>query len=89
FKRSQIIFECAEDDLKLKLDILKEVEPLILDDSIYLSNSFVYPIAGIASNSIRPDRVIGIRIFDPAGSSELIEISVTETTSKEALAEII
>ena len=89
FKRSQIIFECAEDDLKLKLDILKEVEPLILEDSIYLSNSFVYPIADIASNSIRPDRVMGIRIFDPAGSSELIEISVTETTSKEALAEII
>ena len=89
FKRSELVFECVEDDLKLKLEVLKEVEPLTLEDSIYLSNSFVYPIAGIASNSIRPDRVLGFRVFDPGYSSEIIEISVTETTSKEALAEVI
>lgn len=89
FKRAQLIFECLEEDLKIKLEALKEVEPLILPDSIYLSSSFVYPIAGIASNSIRPDRVMGIRFFYPALSSELVEISVAENTSKQALAEVL
>ena len=88
-KRAQMVFECVEDDLKLKLDALKEIEPLILKDAIYLSSSFVYPVAGIASNSIRPDRVIGIRFFEHIDGSELVEISVADNTSKEALSEVI
>jgi len=89
FKRAQMIFECVEEDLKLKLDALKEIEPLLLMDAIYLTSSFVYPVAGIASNSILPGRIIGIRVFDHADGTELIEISVTDNTSKKALSEVI
>lgn len=88
FKRAQIVIECEEEDLKLKLDTLKEIEPLLLTDAIYLSSSFVYAVAGIASNSVLPGRVIGIRVFNNAGSSEFVEISVTDDTSKKALSEV-
>ena len=89
FKRAQIIFECGEEDLKFKLDALKEIEPILQMNAIYLSSSFVYPIVGIASNSILPGRVIGGRFFNYADSSEFVEISVTDDTSKEALSEVI
>lgn len=89
FKRAQMIFECGEEDLKFKLDALKEIEPILQMDAIYLSSSFVYPIAGIAANSILPGRVLGIRMFDNADSSEFVEISVTDDSSKTALSEVI
>lgn len=89
FKRSQIVFECGEEDLKFKLDTLKEIEPILQMDTIYLSSSFVYPVAGIASNSKLPGRVIGIRVFDSSEESEFVEISVTDDTSDEALSKII
>lgn len=89
FKRSQMIFECGEEDLKLKLDALKEIEPILQMDAIYLSSSFVYPVAGIASNSKLPGRVIGIRVFENADNSDFVEVSITEDTSDKALSEVI
>ncbi len=58
-------------------------------DAIYLSSSFVYPVAGITANSILPGRVLGTRMFDNTDSSEFVEISVTDDTSKTALSEVI
>ena len=89
FKRANLVVECVEDDLKPKLDVLHEVEPLLSGNSIYISNSFVYPVAGLTSNSTRADKVIGIRMFSPVNNSQLIEISVTDGTSKQALSELI
>lgn len=88
-KRAQLVFECLDENLKLKLDALKDIEPLVLSDAVYLSTSYVYPVAGIASNSIRPDRVIGIRLFTGEQSSKLVEISVNENTSPEALSDVL
>ncbi len=89
FKRAQIVFECVEEELKTKLDSLKEIEPLILEDSIYLSSSLVFPIAGLAASSIRPDRILGVRTFNHRDNSELIEISVIEETSIDALSKVL
>ena len=89
FKRAQMIFECGEEDLKFKLDALKEIEPILQMDAIYLSSAFVYPVAGITANSILPGRVLGTRMFDNTDSSEFVEISVTDDTSKTALSEVI
>ncbi len=88
-KRADIIVECIEEDLKLKLDALGEIEPIMLEDSIYLSSSLVFPIAGIASNSAHPERVIGIRMFNHRDQCELAEISVIEDTSISALSKVL
>jgi len=88
-KQAHMVFECLDENLKLKLEALKDIEPLLLNDSIYLSSSYVYPVAGIATNSIRPDRVIGVRLFSGEKSFELAEISVNENTSPQALSEVV
>ncbi|MEM7008912.1 MAG: enoyl-CoA hydratase-related protein, partial [Thermodesulfobacteriota bacterium] len=87
-KRADIVIDCTDEDLQLKLDSIKEIEPLLKDDAVYLSSSIVFPIAGIASNSTRPEKVIGARIFEHR-DSELIEISVMEETSIAALARVL
>ena len=89
FKRTDLVFESVEEDLKLKLDALGEIEPLLKDNAVYLSSSLVYPLAGIASNSTRPDKVIGVRLFNHRDNSELIEISVIDDTSIGALRDVL
>ncbi len=89
FKRTDLVFESVEEDLKFKLDALSEIEPLLLDNAVYLSSSLVFPIAGIASNSTRPDKVIGVRLFNHRANSELIEISVIDETSVSALRDVL
>lgn len=88
-KRADLIIESIDEDLKLKLDTLGEIEPLLLEDSIYLSSSLVFPIAGIASNSAHPERIIGIRMFNHRDRCELMEISVIEDTSIGALSRVL
>ncbi len=88
-KRARMVFECLDENLKLKLEALKDIEPLLLSETVYLSTSYVYPVAGIATNSLRPDRVLGVRLFTGRQSSKLAEISVTENTSPQALSKVI
>lgn len=87
-KRSQIVVDCMEEDLQVKLGALKEIDAITGGDSIYLSTSFVFPVAGIASNSTYPKRVIGARFFSPADSSQLVELSITEKTSTQELVRV-
>ena len=61
----------------------------MLEDSIYLSSSSVFPIAGLASSSIHPDRILGVRVFNHRDDSELIEISVIDETSINALSKVL
>lgn len=89
FKRANIIIESAGEDLELKREILREVESQTAGDFIYVSNSFALPIAGIAAVSVRPDKVIGMRISSPVSESELLEIAVGENTSQETVGEIV
>ena len=89
FKRADLIFESLEEELKIKLDTLGEIEPLLPENCVYLSSSLAFPIAGIASSSSRSDKIIGVRLFDYRDHSELIEISVIDETSIAALTDVL
>ncbi len=89
FKRADIVIESVGEDLELKRKVLKEVEALKGGEFIYVSNSFALPIAGIAAGSVRPDKVVGMRISSPVFETELLEIAVGENTSPETVGELV
>jgi len=89
FKRAQIVIESAGEDLDVKQRVLKEIESLSGSDFVYVSNSFALPIERIAVAASRPEKIIGVKISSPLSEAELLEIAVSDNTSKETIGNIV
>ncbi|MBM4250973.1 MAG: fatty acid oxidation complex subunit alpha FadJ [Deltaproteobacteria bacterium] len=81
FKTNDIIIEAVFEDLRLKQKLLKQVEESAGDNFIFASNTSALPIAKIAAESKRPDRVIGMHFFSPVEKMPLLEVVVTDKTA--------
>src|SRR5262249_39571134 len=65
FKSADLIIEAVFEDLKLKQQVLKDVEAAAGEDTIFASNTSSLPIGQIAEGAKRPQNVIGMHYFSP------------------------
>ena len=56
------------------------------NNGIFASNTSTLPISGLAKNSIRPEKFIGIHFFSPVHKMKLVEIIKGEKTNDETIA---
>ncbi|CAF3656208.1 unnamed protein product [Rotaria sordida] len=80
-EKCDIIIESVFEDLKLKQNILNELEQYIPEHCIFASNTYILSIHQIAANSRRPHKVIGMHYFSPVDKVELLEIIRAKQTS--------
>ncbi len=85
FESVDLLVEAVFEDLALKHEMVKAFEA-VNDRAIFASNTSSIPIAKIAEASRRPENVLGMHYFSPVHRMPLLEIVVTEKTSKEAIA---
>ncbi len=81
-----LIIEAVFENIGLKHNITKEIEPYLSSDGFWGSNTSTLPITELAQASVKPENFIGIHFFSPVDKMPLIEIICGEQTSDEALA---
>ena len=81
FGNADLIIEAVFEDLQIKRDVLRDVEGVAREDTIFASNTSSLPIAQIAEGAKRPQNVIGMHYFSPVPRMPLLEIITTRQTA--------
>lgn len=81
-----LIIEAVFENLELKHQVTKTLEPKLAKGGIWASNTSAIPITDLAKVSQDPSKFIGLHYFSPVEKMQLVEIITTEQTSDETLA---
>jgi 3-hydroxyacyl-CoA dehydrogenase/enoyl-CoA hydratase/3-hydroxybutyryl-CoA epimerase len=89
FGRADLAIEAVFEDLALKRRVLAELEGAMRDDAVIASNTSAIPIAEIARDARRPERVVGMHFFSPVHRMALVEVVRPAAADVEALARVV
>lgn len=81
-----LIIEAVFENVELKQNMTKDLEPYLAENGVWGSNTSTLPITTLAEGSSKPENFIGIHFFSPVDKMPLVEIICGEKTSDEALA---
>ncbi len=81
FDEVDLVIEAVFEDLDLKQTIVKEVEEVCVEQTIFASNTSSLPISEIASKAKRPENIVGMHYFSPVQKMPLLEIIKTKQTA--------
>ena len=82
---ADLIIEAAPEQLKLKQEILREVESHSGKSAIFASNTSSLSITEIAKASERPQNIVGMHFFNPVHLMRLVEIVVGKATGDDTV----
>jgi 3-hydroxyacyl-CoA dehydrogenase/enoyl-CoA hydratase/3-hydroxybutyryl-CoA epimerase len=85
FDSVDLVIEAVFEELAVKHEVLREVEPVIPRHAVFASNTSTIPIAQIAKASSRPGQVLGMHFFSPVQKMPLLEVIRSGSTKPEAI----
>ena len=80
---SSLVIEAIVEDISIKQQLFKEIEPIVTENCIIATNTSSLSIASIAGVCKKADRVIGMHFFNPAPLMPLVEIIPAVQTSQQ------
>ncbi|MES2258465.1 MAG: fatty acid oxidation complex subunit alpha FadB [Pseudomonadota bacterium] len=86
FNGVDVVIEAVVENLKLKKNVLAEVEQLTKDDAILASNTSSLSIAELGADLKRPQNFVGMHFFNPVPVMPLVEVIRGPQTSAAAVA---
>ncbi len=81
-----LIIEAVFENREVKAQVIREAEPMLVENGVLGSNTSTLPITGLATLSKNPENFVGIHFFSPVDKMMLVELIVGEKTSDYALA---
>jgi 3-hydroxybutyryl-CoA dehydrogenase len=86
---ADLMVEAVVEDADVKKDIFRRADATLPAQAILASNTSSIPIATLAAETGRPDRVIGMHFFNPVPVMALVEVVRTPHTSDETAAAVV
>lgn len=86
FADAEIVIEAVFEDLKVKQQVFAEVEAVVSDTCVLLTNTSSLSVTAMAENLQHPERVVGVHFFNPVALMPLLEIARAEKTDDASLA---
>ena len=80
-----LVIEAITEDLDAKLEMWRELDPIVKDDAYFATNTSSLPVAEQAAVTSRPERFLGLHFFNPAQVMPLLEVVRAEATGDEAV----
>jgi 3-hydroxybutyryl-CoA dehydrogenase len=88
--RCSFVVESVVEDLDVKSALLGQIGAIAGDDAVIGSTTSSLPVTELATASGRPDRFVGLHLFNPVERMDLVELAfpdaATQTTRERALA---
>jgi 3-hydroxyacyl-CoA dehydrogenase/enoyl-CoA hydratase/carnithine racemase len=86
FSDADVVIEAVFEDLKVKQQVFAEVEAVVSDTCVLLTNTSSLSVTAMAENLAHPERVVGFHFFNPVALMPLLEIARAEKTDDASLA---
>ena len=83
---ADLMVEAVVEDAEVKKEIFRAADEVLPAEAILASNTSSIPIALLAAETGRPDKVIGMHFFNPVPVMALVEVVSTSQTSAETRA---
>jgi 3-hydroxybutyryl-CoA dehydrogenase len=78
-----LVIEAITEDLRLKLEMWNEVDPLVKPGAVFATNTSSLAVIDQAASTSRPELFFGLHFFNPAQVMKLVEVIRCVTTSEE------
>jgi 3-hydroxyacyl-CoA dehydrogenase/enoyl-CoA hydratase/carnithine racemase len=86
FADADVVIEAVFENLSVKQQVLAEVEAVVSDTCLLLTNTSSLSVSAMAEQLVHPERVVGFHFFNPVALMPLLEIARAEHTDDAALA---
>lgn len=85
FKDREFVIEAVVENYTVKADIFKKLDQIVQKDVVLATNTSSISISKLASNTARPEKVIGMHFMNPVPLMKLVEIVRGIRTSEETV----
>ena len=82
---AEIVFESVTEDLRLKRELLQNLERIVSANCILATNTSAIPISLLQQDAEHPERILGVHWADPAILRPFLEIIPGSATSRECV----
>jgi 3-hydroxybutyryl-CoA dehydrogenase len=82
---ADLVIEAVPEDERLKVQVMHAIGEIVGDERIVASNTSSIPIAQLAQEIRRPERVLGLHFFSPVPVMTLVEVVVALDTSPDTV----
>lgn len=86
FAEADVVIEAVFEELSVKKQVFAEVEAVVSDTCLLLTNTSSLSVTEMAADLKHPERVVGFHFFNPVAVLPLLEIVRGEQTDDESLA---